>query len=65
MKPIQTPVKRGHFRISLGARSIDIAEVCGRWYVNQFPDPPIDCGESQSAAAFKAVEILEAEGMAA
>jgi hypothetical protein len=68
MTPRQCQVKPGHFKITVGERSLDVVEVCGRWYVNQFPDPPIDCGASQSAAAFKAVQILEAhynQGVAA
>lgn len=64
MKPIQLQIKPGHYRIFAMGRSLDIACVQGRWYVNQFPDPPIDCGESQSAAAYRAVEILEADARA-
>lgn len=61
MKPTQHLVKPGHFRVELGFSSLDVVRVKGRWYVNQFPDPPIECGESQSAAAFAAALILEAQ----
>lgn len=62
MKPTQHLVKSGHFRVELNGRALDVVEYAGRWYVNQFPDAPVDCGSSQSEAAFAAVAILEAEG---
>lgn len=61
MKPTQHQVKPGHFRVELGTRAFDVIELQGRWYINQFPEAPIDCGTSQSAAAFAAVVILEAQ----
>ena len=61
MKPTQHQIKPGHYRVELNERSLDIVEVAGRWYVNQFPEPPVDCGTSQSAAAYRAVEMLEIE----
>ena len=61
MRAKQVKVKAGHYRVSLGPRSLDVVELLGRWYVNQFPEPPLDCGQSQSAAVFTAVNILEAD----
>ena len=64
MRPRQVKIKAGHYRVTVGKRSLDVVELLGRWYVNQFPEPPLDCGTSQSAAAFQAVTLLEADANA-
>lgn len=61
MRPIQRQIKPGVYQVTLERYSLDIVELDGLWYINQYPEPPIECGTSQSAAAFRAAVLLEAQ----